>query len=386
MTTVFTQEPAFSGEEYAKRLGRVRAAMDAAALDILIVHDLSNICYLTGFQTPLSDWYHCAIVPRSGDVVLHVCDHELAAVNTQVARIEPVLWERMDEAGGQLVGLLQELGAERRRLGFEPRRTGLRPHVYDEVRRALPHAECIDASDLVARLRVVKSHAEIACMRRAAEITVAGMSAGIAAIGATATDNDVTAAASAAMLRAGSEYFNIDPIVRVGARASIIHATCKRFPIAPGETVFMEFGGVYQRYCAPLIRTAIRGEPSDEVARMADISLRTLALLFENVRPGRTLDDIARTMSTRAPGLEGAAKTRGYFGYSVGIGFPPVWVEHSLGIVEGANDVVQAGMTFHCHRSIRVPGRLGVAFSETILVTETGCEALTEHPRELAVV
>lgn len=382
----FRHEFAFSAEEYRDRLQRVRAAMDAAQLDFLVVHALPNICYLTGFQTPLADWYHCAIVPRSGDVVLQVCDGELALVNTRVSRIESVLWERMDDAGEQLVGLLRELGADGRRIGLELRRAGLRPHVCDQVRQMLPNAHFADASDLVARLRAIKSEAEIACMRRAAEITVAGMRAGIAAIDGDASDNTITAAASAAMLKAGGEYFNIDPIVRSGWRSSVIHATCKRVPIEQGATTFMEFGGVYQRYCAPLIRTAVRGEPSDTVRRLSDQSLRTLEILFENIRPGRTLDDVARATSAAAPSMDGGANTRGYFGYSVGIGFPPVWVEHSMGIVEGATDVLQPGMTFHCHRSLRIAGSMGIAFSETILLTETGCEPLTQHPRKLAIV
>ena len=49
-------------------------AMDRAGLDVLLVHSLPNICYLTGFQTPLSDWYHCLILPRDGEPVLQVCD------------------------------------------------------------------------------------------------------------------------------------------------------------------------------------------------------------------------------------------------------------------------------------------------------------------------
>jgi Xaa-Pro dipeptidase len=386
MTAPFKQELAFSADEYHDRLGRVQGAMDAARLDLLVVHSLPNICYLTGFQTPLADWYHCAIIPRDGDIVLQVCDTELAAVNTQVGRIEGVLWEQMDDAGEQLIALLRELGADGKRIGLELRRPGLRPHICDQLRRTLAAAHFEDASSLVSTLRAVKSAAEIECLRRAAAYTVAGITAGIGAIGCGALENSITAAASAAMMSAGSEYFNIDPIVRAGWRSSVIHATCKRTAIAQGDTIFMEFGGVYQRYCAPLIRTAVLGPPSDEVRRLADQSLQTLELLYENIRPGRTMDEVTRATNAAVPLLDGQAKTRGYFGYSVGIGFPPVWVEHSVGIVEGAMDLFRPGMTFHTHRSLRIPGRMTVAFSETILVTESGCEPLTHHPRELVVV
>ena len=77
---------------------------------------------------------------------------------------------------------------------------------------------------------------------------------------------------------------------------------------------------------------------------------------------------------------------RGYFGYAVGIGFPPSWVERSIEIAEGRRDVLEAGMTFHVHRVLRVPGVVGVGFSETAVVTARGCELLTGHPRELVVI
>jgi Xaa-Pro dipeptidase len=380
------REFAFPAYEYEVRLARVRSAMDGAGLDLLVVHSLPNICYLTGFQTPLADWYHALIVPRAGAPVLQVCDGELARLNTRVDRIETVLWESMEDAADALVHLLEEHDVAGKRVGLELRRPGLSPHVDRHLRGALPGTRFEDASQLVARVRAVKSPAEIECLRQAARITVAGMEAAIAAIAPGATDNTLTAAADAAMTGAGSEYFNIDPIVRTGTRSSVIHATCKRTPIHPGDAIFMEFGGVYQRYCAPLIRTAVLGAPPDRMRRLADQSLETLRILYEEIRPGRTMDEVARATTARAPALDPDVRTRGYYGYSVGIGFPPVWVEHSIGIVAGAREVFEPGMVFHTHRSLRVLGALTVAFSGTILVTADGCEPLTRHPRALAVV
>ena len=70
----------------------------------------------------------------------------------------------------------------------------------------------------------------------------------------------------------------------------------------------------------------------------------------------------------------------------MGLGFPPKWPEDSVWIVEGSSTVLRPGMTFHAVRSLRVPGLMAAGFSETIAVTETGCEILTAHRRELMVV
>lgn len=380
------KELAFSDNEYEERLRRVRQAMAREGIDVLLLHSLPDICWLTGFQTPLSDWYHCLIVPASGELTLQCCDVELAMMNSRIARIVGVLWERMDEAAPALARLLADCGPAGRTIGVGLRRPGLNGWTLDTLRTALPHYRLCDASDLVLRLRAVKSPAEIAYMRQAARLTVAGMEAAVAVISPGVSDNLVCAAASNAMLVAGSEFFSIAPIVRTGWRSGVVHATCKRQTIEKGHPIFMEFGGVYQRYCAPLLRTAVIGQPSGQARRLADAALATLELLFDNVRPGRSVGDVARVVARGYAHLQPQIQTRGYHAYSVGISFPPVWVEHSIGIRENADDVLQPGMTFHTPRSLRVPGQIAIGFSETILVTDTGCEVLTCHPRELAIL
>ena len=93
---------AFPRTEYAHRIAKTRAAMDEPGLGLLLVHSLPDICYLTGFQTPLSDWYHCLILPREGAPVLQVCDPELAAMHSYIDTLLPVSWESMDAAPAQL--------------------------------------------------------------------------------------------------------------------------------------------------------------------------------------------------------------------------------------------------------------------------------------------
>ncbi|MEP7064173.1 MAG: Xaa-Pro peptidase family protein [Betaproteobacteria bacterium] len=379
-------EMAFPESEYAARLARTRVAMARADVDVLVVHSLPDICYLTGFQTPLSDWYSCAIVPMEGEPVLQVCDHELAAMNTYVRTLLPVLWESMDAAVLELGAYLRHVGAATARIGLVCRRPGLTPYTREHLRQELPGATFTDVSDLVPRIRAIKSPAEIACMRNAAQLSGLGMTAAIAAVRDGATENDVTAAAMQAIVAAGGEYFSIDPIVRAGRRSGVTHATAKRGVIRPGDAVFMEIGGVYQRYCAPLLRTAVIGPPPEALRRLGDVSLRAMEMLLANLVPGRSMGDVASAAMQALAGLDAAVRMRGYFGYSVGIGFPPSWVERSVEIAEGRTDVLVPGMIFHLHRALRIPGVVGVAFSETATITESGHELLTAFPRELLVL
>lgn len=379
-------EMAFGRDEYEMRLARTRAEMRRIGLDVIVVHSLPDICYLTGFQTPLSDWYSCLILPLEGAPVLQVCDHELAVMNTYVASLLPVAWENMDAAVGELCSELLRMGAARARIGLQRRRPGLNPFTEEGLRRALPGAQWIDVTDLVLGIRAVKSAAEIACLREAARLSTLGIEAALATVRAGATENDITAAAMQAIVAAGGEYFSIDPIVRVGRRSGITHATAKRAVVHPGDAVLMEIGGVYQRYCAPLLRTAVVGTPPEALRRLADTSLRAMDLLFENLRPGRTMGDVASAAMKALADLDAAVRMRGYFGYAVGISFPPSWVERSAEIAEGRRDVLVPGMVFHLHRVLRIPGAMGTGFSESVLITEGGYELLTDNPRRLHIV
>jgi Xaa-Pro aminopeptidase len=75
----------------------------------------------------------------------------------------------------------------------------------------------------------------------------------------------------------------------------------------------------------------------------------------------------------------------GLCGYSVGIGFPPTWSDAPSFIAEGIHTPLRAGMTFHLPIMFRVPWKFGVGLSETIAITETGCEILTQKSRDLHV-
>jgi Xaa-Pro aminopeptidase len=379
-------ERAFAKREYDGRLARTRAAMRDVGIDVLLLHSLPDICWLTGYQTPLSDWYSCAIVPLQGEVALQVCDHELAAMHTYVDTFLPVSWEDMDAAAMQLVSQLRAIGATAACIGVQARRPGLLPFHERGLRDALPAARLVDIGNLVLRLRAVKSDAEIACLREAARLSTLGIRAALACVRDGATENDITAAAMHEIVANGGEYFSIDPIVRSGPRSGVTHATAKRRVVRAGDPILMEIGAVYQRYCAPLLRTAVIGKPSSRLRHLADVSLAAMDLLFANLRAGRTAGDVASAAMKALAGLDQEVRMRGYFGYAVGVGFPPSWVERSIEIAEGRDDVLEVGMTFHLHRVLRIPGVLGVGFSETAAVTANGYELLTQHPRELVVI
>jgi Xaa-Pro dipeptidase len=224
----------------------------------------------------------------------------------------------------------------------------------------------------------IKSPPEIECIRRAAQITSRAMSAAIETVRDGATDNDVAATAYAAMIGAGSEYSAYPVIVTTGTRSSIPHSTFRREPIRAGDPVFIEIAAVINRYHAPMMRTAVLGEASPHLRELIDAASASVDALIAGIRPGRRVADVAAEAQRCLDQLDERVVWHGFFGYSVGLGFPPEWSDcPSLVIRLDSSDVLKPGMVFHASTSLRDVGVCGATRCETVLVTEGGSEVLT---------
>lgn len=381
------KEVAFSRSEYSDRLSKTRRATEEAGIDCLLVTYPPNVCYLTGFQGTYANWFSCLILRPDEQPVLQVCEHDLAQLYTEIDHIDYIRWDKADETA--IPQLLRAIGSGRagpRRIGVELRRDGLSPHMFSQLRSALSAVDIVDASDIILRLRRVKSTAEIACLRKAAHMSVQALEAAANALKPGCSENDIAAAAMAAMIAAGSEVPSTSPFIRAGVRSSVMHGTWRRHPVLAGDPVVLELGAVYERYTAPVYGTAVLGKPSEELLRFFDLCLASVDIVHENLRPGHRVSDVARAASNALQKLGPDIAYVERHGYCVGIGFPPDWVEHSLVIAPEYQDVLEPGMVFHTPRSLRIAGTLCAGYSDTVLVTERGCEVLTPHRRELMVM
>lgn len=365
---------AFTPDEYAARLRRTREAMSARGLDVLLVTELADICYLAGFHTFAPYIFTCLVVPLDGELVLQTGEIEIPStlVHSIVRDIEAYPWWEGNQAGGALAGILQRRGLAKGRIGVEF--TGRLSHAhFERLRGALAAATLVDSSGLVFDQRVVKSPAEIDYLRKAAAISGEGIRGARAALATAKYDNDIAAASIRAMVAAGSEYFWMQPIFTVGVRTGGVHLNYERVAVHPGDPVFMEVAGVYGRYTAPIMRTSILGEPSRELLALAENCTAAFDLLMREIRPGRTGHEVNAAMLKALKDVPDiGAYDHKYFAYSVGLG----WGDGDMYIAEGVERPLLPGMTFHTARANRLPGRIGVGLSETIVVTETGAEVL----------
>lgn len=373
----------FPVAEYEARLRRVQAAMARADIDVLLCHNVAGICYLTGFESVQWYKYTLAVVPRQGAPILLAQDFEMANACATVWCDDWVTYPCYSDPIAVTRDLLRARGLDRLRLGIELNRWSLSVPVYQQLCAALAGATLVDATALLEQEMRVKSPAEIAVIRRAADITTRGMVAALDRVRTGVTDNDVAAAAYLSLVEDGSEYMAITPIVTVGPRSSIPHSTHRRVRIEAGESVLVEVGACVHRYSTPCMRAAITAPASELPRAMYEGCRASITEVIQRMRPGAVADEVAAHGDRVVGKFSSQYVWHGIYGYSVGLGFPPDWNDAPALIMRGSDLVLEPGMVFHVSTSLRKVGTCGVACSETVLVTPTGAEALTTAPREL---
>ena len=376
----------FTMGEYGRRLQELRRRMDLRNVELMLVTTPENVCYLTGFESPGHYYFQALLIPREGEPVMVPRRLEDSGVQalTWIEVSRP--YEDHEDPIARLAAVIAEFGWQDRRIGYERDCWFFTAPQQERLLAGCPQATFVDCSGIVEAGRVIKSDAEVDLMRKAARTTEAGMRAGIEAIAPGVTENDVAAAMHDAMIRAGSEWPAIVPFVASGYRGAIGHATWAGRTIEPGDIVMLELAGCLKRYHAPLMRTGFVGEPSARVRAAEQVVHEAFQAMMDTIRPGVTAaaaDAAGREVIAAHP-LGGEQGSRS--AYSVGIGLPPDWGEgHILSMQPGETRTLEANMTFHLLPWVQVPGEGGISFSETIRVTESGCERLTDFERGLFV-
>ncbi|MSO93067.1 MAG: aminopeptidase P family protein [Rhodospirillales bacterium] len=381
---------AFTVEEYKKRLDGVRKRMAEKGLDGLIVHSPENICYLSGYQTSGYYFIQTLLVAHDKDPILVTRLFEQRNIDAYSwldrAR-HGIAFTDSDNPSQKIAQALKDLGLETKRIGVDFSSFFLPVEKFEELKAALPNARIVNGAGVVEEERKVKSPAEIDVIRRACRVSEAGMRAMVDHARPGITENELAGEIHKALIANGSEYPGLPVFLATGWRSEIPHANWSDKVIAKGEVVFCELTGVVKRYSGPLLRCVVLGKPTEDLARRAAVCEEMLEAALRTIKPGIASHDANAAVVAVAEkaGMGSGAINR--CGYSIGINFPPDWGEGSfLDLKKDDRTVLKPGMCFHVPRSMRLEGKDAVSISESVLVTEKGCEVLTDFsPRKLIV-
>jgi Xaa-Pro dipeptidase len=364
----------FPIEAYRDRVAQVQRAMGHYDLDALLTCSLANICYLTGYETIATRKLYVLLIPAQGDPILLGEDFELHNVLTSCWLDQLVTYPCLEGHTHQLKTMLQEHGLTNKKIGIDPGCSKQLPCLFD---KQVADINFTPVPVLIEQIRAIKSQEEIDIIRQASKLSSKAMAAAINAVAVGKTDNEIAAAAYESLIIGGSEYMCLDPIVTVGLRSGIPHTSHRRVAIDEGDAVFIEVGACICRYSAPMMRTVVMAPISKALQQMVDACYGSVQALVQFIEPGICASEVAGRAKAVLTHLPDDLVWHGYYGYSVGIGFPPSWDDAPVYIAEESDSVLKPGMVFHCNTSLRKIGQYGAAYGETVLVTEDGCEVLT---------
>ena len=380
----------FSRAEHEGRIAAARASLKARGLDALLVFAQESHYYLTGFDTNGYVFFQCAVVTADDRPVVLLTrkpDLEQARITSMIEDIR--IWYDAEGANPakDLKALLAELGLAGARVGIEMSTYGLTAANYERVRLALEGwCRLEDASEVVRALRLVKSPAELAYVRRAAELADKALAAMLDTAGPGVFEGDIQAAGQAAIFRGGGDPAASGPVLGSGERALCIRNSTGLRALDPVDQLTMEFAGVFRRYHACLMRTVAVGSASDYQRRMFAATRDALAAMAEAAKPGRPLGEIdeAHRRTYDKAGFEHARMAA--CGYSLGATYRPNWMDVPPMLYAGNPTIARPGMVIFMH-AILIDRPAGYAMSagHTVIITETGRETLSRMPVEYRI-
>ena len=378
------REDVFDLQEFESRRENVRRQMALQGIDTLILHSAPNILYLSGHHT-LNIWdYQCFVIPAEKPPFMVLWQFERGRFEASAVQTELELYPTHADPIEETCNALRRRGLDQGTIALEAQSRYLVPKMHDSLRDALHGARTVNGSGIVDNVRNIKSAREIEVMRLAAGITDRAVTAGYTCIRDGISDSEIAAQVAAELIRGDSLGFSVYPIVSAGYRAGIPHNSNNGHIISNGETIFIECSPSLHWYHAPLMRTAALGTVSQEAEQFATLATETVEAMLEVVRPGETASDIARVAEAKIAPIRDRILFHEVYGYPVGIGFPPTWGEESgFAIVVNNHRPLAAGMVFHIPMTLRINGVMGVGLSQTFVVTDNGCETLSELPLEL---
>ena len=359
-----------SGPDYPHRLQGVRAALESESIDAMLVTDLVNVRYLTGYDG------------SNGLVVVHGGGATFMTDFRYVTAAEPIA-EIMDvrmlegETSRFLGEHLNDIAPGANRIGIEAAHVSVATHSKLEAAFGADR-ELVATGDVVESLRLVKDAYELDAIRRSAAL-IAPVYETIAAEGLGGKrELDVAWRVRELFRDLGADDLSFDTIVASHERGAMPHVHPGESVISAGTLVTIDLGCYLNGYASDCTRTFAVGEPDADLSEIYAICLEAQLTALAAVAPGmggREVDAVAREVIT-------AAGHGDHFGHGLGHGV-------GLAIHEGprlstaSHATLEAGMVVTVEPGIYVPGRGGVRIEDLVIVTDTGSERLTAYPKEL---
>ena len=350
---------------------RLTARLPDAGIDVLLVTNLVNVRYLTGYTGSNG------IALVGDDTRTFITDFRYVE---QAAEEVDAAFDRRRSTQHLLEGVEAALGQGDVRLGFEAADMSVSEHA--KLRGLLPsRIELVATSGLVEELRAVKQPEEVAAIKAAAALADAAFAQLLSGGLTGRAERDLALELEYEMRRLGAERPSFSPIVAAGPHGALPHARPRDEPVPAGELVVIDWGAQIDGYCSDCTRTVATAAIDGEAREIYQLVLDAQLAALEEVKPGavgREVDSVPRAAIT-------AGGHGDHFGHGLGHGVG-LEVHEAPRLSQLSEAVLAPGNVVTVEPGIYIPGHYGVRIEDLVVVTGDGCDILTSIPKDLTVV
>ncbi len=365
--SIVTMQSSSVHRDFKKRQERLRSVLEKRQLPLIVVTNLTNIFFLTGFRGSAGV---AVFGPSEG--VLWVDPRYTIQARAEAQGVEVI------EVKGKLIQAAGRWLYRRRlkRWGYEE--SNLTCAQFRELAKEGPHGARPEAVEgLIEGLRAVKDPEEVARIRRAGHLTVAVFEEVLPYVRPGVSEADLAAEVEYRMKLSGGDKAAFETIVASGPRAALPHARASRKLLEKCELVVFDLGVILNGYAADMTRTLYLGHPTPRVRRLYSAVLDAQERALEVIRVGTRAEAVDRE-ARRVLARRGLAK---YFTHSTGHGVG-LEIHERPRLGRGDKTRLEVGHVVTAEPGIYLEGFGGIRIEDTLLVGEDGPEVLTPASKE----
>jgi Xaa-Pro dipeptidase len=379
----------FSKQEFSQRKDKVLQSMKKQNLDAILMFRQESMYWLTGYDTFGYVFFQTLVLDKKGNVILLTRAPDLRqAQNT--SNIEDIrIWVDKDGSNptDDLKNILNELSLKGKKVGVEYEAYGLTGRNALRLNKSLEnYCNIEDQSELITKIRVVKTSEEIVYVKKAAELADLALDQAWKHTKAGASEAKILAEMQKIVLEGGGDYPANEYIIGSGHNALLCRYQSEKRILSNTDQLSIEWAGTYKHYHSAMFRTITVGRSDSKHIKMHEACLKALQNCEKKLIPGNTVGEVfdvhAKTFDNH-----GYNKSRmNACGYSLGSTFSPNWMDWPM-LYTGNPYVIVPGNIFFLHMILMdSTANLAMNLGETYLITEDGNERLGKQTLDLVVL
>ena len=379
----------FSKEEFQKRKDDVLKSMNKQNLDALLMFRQESMYWLTGYDTFGYVFFQTLVLDKNGNLILLTRAPDLRqAQNT--SNIEDIrIWVDKDKSNPteDLKKILNELSLKGKKIGVEYEAYGMTGRNALRLNETLKnYCNLNDESELITKLRVIKSQEEIVYVKKAAELADNALDQAWKYCKAGVNEAKILAEMQKIVLEGGGDYPANEYIIGSGHNALLCRYQAEKRNLSNQDQLSIEWAGTYKHYHSAMFRTILLGKTDPKHIKMHEACVQALKNCENKLKPGNKIGEVFDIHAKTFDDLGFNKARMNACGYSLGSTFSPNWMDWPM-LYTGNPYIIQPGNIFFMHMILMdSENQLAMNLGETYLVTKSGNERLGKQKLDLVIL